>query len=85
MENVTIMRNVRPGAYTVSLSCASGQHSTATLTVLGGGFNPRHGPHTGGGEMASTTGARIGLYGGGLALVTGLGIWLASGLRRRTA
>jgi hypothetical protein len=84
-ENVTIPRSTRAGTYNVNLDCASGQHSTAKLAVIGGGFNPTHGPHTGGGEMASTTGAKIGLYGGALALLAGLGIWLAAGRRRRAA
>ena len=82
-ENVTIPRNTRGGTYNVSLDCASGQHSTAKLAVIGSGFNPTHGPHTGGGEMASTLGAKIGLYGGGIAMLAGLGIWAVSGLRRR--
>lgn len=82
-QNVTIPRGTRAGTYNVSLDCASGQHSTSTLTVIGGGFNPTHGPHTGSGDMASTAGARVALTGGLAALVAGIGIWVTAGIRRR--
>jgi hypothetical protein len=84
-ENVSIPASTRSGTYTVSLECASGQQSSAKLTVINGGRpNPNHGPHTGGGEMAASTGGRLALLGGLGALVAGVGLWLLSGLRRRT-
>lgn len=83
-ENVTIPGNTRSGTYRVSLSCASGQSSSANLTVIGSRVNPTHGPHTGGGEMAASTGGRLTLLGGLGALVAGVGIWVLSAIRRRS-
>jgi len=85
--NVTIPRSTKAGTYTVNLSCASGQQSTAKLTVLGGGAAPNNnnGPHTGGGQMAAGLAGKLTLYGGLAAVVVGLGSWLLIGLRRRNA
>lgn len=85
-RSVTIPPSTRAGTYSVRLSCASGQTSSATLTVIGSGRpHPHVGPHTGGGEMAASTGARLALFGGLGAIVAGLGFWGMSLFRRRTA
>ena len=85
-SSVVIPPSTRPGTYSVRLSCASGQTSSAALTVLGGvGPNPHVGPRTGGGEMASTAGAGLALFGGLGAIAAGLGIWVLSLFRRRAA
>src|ERR1700709_2209850 len=45
MTEVTIPSDTVPGPYSVNLSCASGGHSSAELTVLNGSHpNPHHGP-----------------------------------------
>jgi hypothetical protein len=68
----------------VSLSCASGGRSSATLTVLNGAHpNANRGPETGGGEMGSMSGARLALFGGVGTILAGAGIMLVAGLRRR--
>jgi len=88
MDNVTIPKDTASGTYSVSLRCASGGHSSATLTVLNGSRpnpNPHHGPDTGGGEMGSMSGAHWALYGGAGALLAGLGLVIMTGMRRRAA
>ena len=84
---VTIPAKTAPGVFTVSLRCASGERSSATLTVLGAHTTPNvhHGPNTGGGEMAASAGAKLALGGGLLAIIAGVGLWLASMSRRRTS
>jgi hypothetical protein len=84
---VTIPKTTAAGTYTVSLQCASGQRSSAELTVLNGHGKPNvhHGPDTGGGEMAASTGAKLALGGGLLAIVAGVGLWLVSMSRRRAS
>jgi hypothetical protein len=82
--NVTVPKSTKSGTYTVDLSCASGQLSSAKLTVLNGGKpNPSHGPQTGGGEMAASLTGKMTLYGGLGVIVLGLGTWLLIGMRRR--
>ncbi len=81
---VTVPRSTAVGTYAVDLSCASGQQSSAKLTVLSSGKpNKSYGPHTGGGEMAATLIGRITLYGGLGLLAVGLATWLLLGARRR--
>ena len=62
--------------YTVDLRCASGQRSSAELTVLDSHDRPdrHHGPDTGGGEMAASTGPKLALGGGLLAIIAGVGL-----------
>ena len=86
-QNVTISTKITPGVYAVDLRCASGQRSSAELTVLNshGRPNGHHGPDTGGGEMAASTGSKLALGGGLLAIIAGAGLWLASMSRRRTS
>jgi hypothetical protein len=84
--DVTVPKSTKSGTYTVDLSCASGQLSSAKLTVLDGGKpNNSRGPHTGGGEMAASLTGKVTLYGGLGVLVLGLGSWLLLGVRRRHA
>lgn len=86
MATVIVPSDTAAGTYNVSLSCASGGRSSATLTVLGRNQpNPRHGPATGGGEMSSMTGAHVALAGGLGTLLAGVGIVIMTGLRRRAA
>lgn len=87
MDVVTIPSNTAAGTYTVSLQCASGQRSSATLTVLNGHAKPNghHGPDTGGGQMAASSGATLALTGGLLAILAGIGLWLVSLSRRRAS
>jgi hypothetical protein len=84
MAEVTVPTDTETGTYTVSLRCASGGTSSATLTVLNGTHpNPHHGPETGGGEMGSMTSAHLALFGGIGTIVAGAGIALVAALRRR--
>jgi len=85
MADVTIPSNTDSGTYNVNLSCASGGHSSAKLTVLNGAHpNGNRGPETGGGEMAASSGAHLALLGGLGTILAGAGIWLTLLLRRRT-
>jgi hypothetical protein len=86
MTAVTVPSSTESGTYTVSLNCASGGRSTASLTVLNGTKpNPHHGPETGGGEMGSMSGARLVLLGGLGTILAGVGIALVSFRRRATS
>lgn len=84
--DVTVPSGTPSGTYNVNLECASGQKSTAKLSVINGGHpNPHVGPQTGGGEMAASLGGSLVLYGGLAAVVAGLGLWIMSMVRRRTS
>jgi hypothetical protein len=85
-SSATIPATTSSGTYNVRLACASGQTSTARLTVINETQtpNPQIGPATGGGEMAAS-GARLVLFGGLGAILVGLGCWAVVLFRRRTA
>jgi hypothetical protein len=86
--SITVPLTTRPGTYNVNLSCASGQTTTSTFSVIRPTSpphtaNPNLGPATGGGEMAASAGARIAIFGGLGAVVLGVVVWIVSAVRRR--
>jgi hypothetical protein len=86
--SITVPASTKAGTYNVNLSCASGQTATSKFAVIHRSapphtLNPTFGPATGGGEMATSTGARIAVFGGLGAVVVGLAVWILSTVRRR--
>jgi hypothetical protein len=90
---VTVPSTTRSGKYSVTLSCSNGHNASTSLQVVGRGGatttppspNPTVGPQTGGGEMAANMGGKLLFYGGILAVVVGLALWLGLGVWRRAA